>query len=53
MTYSITLKVDIISLLLHVKRDSDFILLVKDDTFEVFFVENLLNFFLGALRGCN
>jgi hypothetical protein len=53
MTYSITLKVDIKILLLHVKRDRQFIWFVKNDSFEVFLVENLLHFFLGALRGCD
>ena len=46
MADSITLKVNIRGLILHVKRDRNFIWLVKDDPFEVFLIEYLLDFFL-------
>jgi hypothetical protein len=51
MSDSITLKVNIRGLILHVKRDRNFIWLVKDDPFEVFLIEYLLDFFLRTLRG--
>ena len=51
MSNSITMKVDIRSLVLQIKRNWRLILFIEDNSFKILLVENLLDFFLWALSG--